>query len=49
MPTTLNEWLWSVAYVGPVALALTAGAVVLFLNRRKAPKGAVIGFCADET
>jgi hypothetical protein len=43
MPTTLNEWLWSMAYVGPVAFALCAGAVVLFLNRRKAPKAAVVG------
>lgn len=42
MPT-FNEWLWQLVYVGPVAVALTAGAVVLWLNRRKAPRGAVIG------
>jgi hypothetical protein len=38
-----NEIFWSLGYVGPVASALCIGAVVLWLNRRKAPRAALIG------
>jgi hypothetical protein len=38
-----DERMWSLAYIGPVASALCLGAIVLRLNRRKAPKGALIG------
>lgn len=42
MFAALDDLLWQLAYVGPVAGALAAGAGILLLKRRTAPRPALV-------